>query len=53
MSYSSIFSKVRRRLYHEYAESPDYTVPDVVCVFNCGFHEFISENEKVVILVIY
>jgi len=42
--------QVRRRLYHEYANSADYSIPDIVCAFNCGFHEFISEHEKVSIL---
>ena len=39
--------QVRRRLYHEYAHSADYSVPDIVCAFNCGFHEFSAEHDKV------
>ena len=31
----------------EYSQSADYLVPDVVCAFNCGFHEFAgSGNEQ-------
>ena len=38
----AIHYEIRRRLYHDYAISSDYTVPDLVCAFNCGFHEYES-----------
>eukprot|EP00094_Tigriopus_californicus_P007565 TCALIF_07284-PA protein Name:"Similar to Mss51 Putative protein MSS51 homolog, mitochondrial (Mus musculus)" AED:0.14 eAED:0.19 QI:0/0/0/0.6/0.75/0.8/5/0/441 len=31
--------EIRRSLYKDYCESHDYTLPDLVAVFNCGFHE--------------
>ena len=38
---------IQRMGYEEYCQkSPDYVIPDVVCAFNCGFHEFSNEPEK-------
>lgn len=42
----TIHYEVRRRLYHEYADSPDFSLPDMVCAFNCGFHEFACSNSE-------
>ena len=33
--------------YESYCQScPDFILPDIVCVFNCGFHEYTTEPEK-------
>ena len=33
--------------YQDYCHAcPDYVIPDVVCAFNCGFHEFSKEPKK-------
>ena len=38
---------IRRMAYQDYVQKcPDYKIPDLVCAFNCGFHEFSEEPEK-------
>lgn len=42
-----IIYEIRRSSYQDYAEKcPQYTVPDAVAVFNCGFHEYQNDPEK-------
>ena len=37
---------IRRMSYENYStKCPDYVEPDIVCAFNCGFHEFANEQE--------
>lgn len=37
---------VTEKLYHDYIHDCDFTSPDIIAVFNCGFCEFTSEPEK-------
>ena len=38
---------IRRMSYENYSQKcPAYVKPDIVCAFNCGFHEFSNETEK-------
>ena len=41
--------EVRRLTYDKYVEEGQqqgyYTIPDVVCAFNCGFHEFANKEQ--------
>jgi len=38
---------IRRMSYENYStKCPDYVQPDIVCAFNCGFHEFANSPDK-------
>ncbi len=42
----SVIYEIRKAEYQDYSKSSHYIVPDMVAVFNCGFHEFEGEPEK-------
>ena len=37
---------IRKMSYEKYCQHPEYVIPDMVCAFNCGFHEFSKEPSK-------
>ena len=42
-----IIYDIRKMPYESYCQNcPDFILPDMVCVFNCGFHEYTNEPEK-------
>merc|ERR1712018_168615 len=42
-----IIYDIRKMPYESYCQNcPDFILPDMVCVFNCGFHEYSNEPEK-------
>ena len=36
---------IRKMSYDKYCSHPDYVLPDMVCAFNCGFHEFAKVDQ--------
>ncbi|XP_040576049.1 putative protein MSS51 homolog, mitochondrial [Lepeophtheirus salmonis] len=41
----SVLYELHRCEYKDFVSSPDYSLPDLITVFNCGFHEFENQSE--------